>query len=247
MQFIYFYHPCLNYHCWIRYRAYFGGESKLKKMLFLAMSVFSYLRKDVTEETALASRLWSIKTPLWTTWYWWQVQMRCTVWYYKAHLFGFQNPNKHAHRTIIITYGIDRHPPRVTRQPDWPRSDRYTHAEHFLSSSAAVNAPHVPSLTPGPGILTVANAVDQIFLGQGNVLELENNPFSFNQDHDKCFNCESGDRYRAFHKENCLFSLSPGFFVNLCRWHKGGREEKQFSGRQVIIWRLADRQQLLLL
>lgn len=51
----------------------------------------------------------------------------------------------------------------------------------------------------------MANTVDEIFLGQGNVLELENNHFSFNQDYDKC---ESGDRYKAFHKENCLFFLS---------------------------------------
>lgn len=39
-----------------------------------------------------------------------------------------------------------------------------------------------------PDILSVANAADEIFLRQGNVLELENNPFSFNQDYDKCFN-----------------------------------------------------------
>ncbi len=64
------------------------------------------------------------------------------------------------------------------------------------------------SLTLSPGVLSVANTEDEIFLGQGNVLELENNPFSFNQDYDKCFSCESGDRYRAFHKENCPFFLS---------------------------------------
>lgn len=52
----------------------------------------------------------------------------------------------------------------------------------------------------------MANTVDEIFLGQGNVLELENNHFSFNQDYDKC---ESGDRYKAFHKENCLFFSLP--------------------------------------
>lgn len=128
----------------------------------------------------------------------------------------------------------------------------HTRAEHFLWSAAAANAPAVPSLTLRPGVLSVANTVDEIFPGQGNVLGLENNlPLSFNQDYDKCFSCEILWQIQSVStKKIVLFFLSlssPAFFVNLCRWHKGGSEAKQFSGRQVIIWRLADRQRLLLL
>lgn len=79
----------------------------------------------------------------------------------------------------------------------------------FIWSAAAANAPDVQSLTLSPGISSVANTLQKIFLGQGNDLELENSPFSFNQDYDKCFSRESGDRYRASHKENCPFFFSP--------------------------------------
>lgn len=71
-----------------------------------------------------------------------------------------------------------------------------------------------------------------VSLGLRHRLVVDNNPFSSNQDYDKCFNHESPDRNRAFYKENCLFT-SPSFFLNLYKW------QKQFRGRQVIIWKTA--------
>lgn len=105
---------------------------------------------------------------------------------------------------------------------------------HLPDGQAAANDRQI--LTFSSIILNAANTLQGICLGLRNHQELDNNPFSSNRDYDKCFTHESPDRNRAFYKENCLFHLS----WLLCESIQETRvREKQFRGRQVIIWKTA--------
>ena len=148
---------------------------------------------------------------------------RCRdVWHGKkhAHRPRIQNHHKHVNCTFLSVHCrlplamMRASTPRRTRQSAWLASTWWQPGtpvlNTFIHHQAAANAPDVPSLTLSPDVLSVANTGGGGWnlSGTGEMFRsCENNPFSFNQDYDKCFSRESGDRYRAFHKENCPFFL----------------------------------------
>lgn len=79
---------------------------------------------------------------------------------------------------IIVVCSDYGKPPKCIRQWAWFLNALYQQQQQQQ------NALDTPSLTANPGIISVANAEYEIFQGQENVLELENNPFTFNQDYD---------------------------------------------------------------